>query len=126
MYSLGIFPLLLQHSSDHSKEIVAICSVVQILCSWLRINLQGLAFFGALSSCIVLVQPEVSYILVGGCFGSYYSQFLNGVESPEKVCVTERMQMLCLLTKLHVLGTSTRICCTAFVFDCGNHHSRWL
>ena len=32
-----------------------------------------------------MIQPEVSYILVGGTFGAYYSYFLNGTESPDKV-----------------------------------------
>lgn len=77
--------MLLQHTSDHSKDVVAICSVVQILCSCIRLSLQGLAFFGALSSCIVLVQPETSYILVGGTFGAFFSYYLNGIESPDKV-----------------------------------------
>ena len=85
MYSLGLFPLLLQHTSDNSKLFVAICSVVQILCSFIKLDLKGLAFFGAISSCIVMIQPEVSYILVGGTFGAYYSYFLNGTESPDKV-----------------------------------------
>jgi hypothetical protein len=85
VYSLGLFPLLLQHTSDNSKVVVAICSVVQILCSFIKLDLKGLAFFGAISSCIVMIQPEVSYIMVGGTFGAYYSYFLNTTESPDKV-----------------------------------------
>ena len=64
---------------------MAFCSVVQILFSWTHFNLQALAFVGAWASAFVLAQPEISYIVVGACFGSYYSQFLNGIEFPEKV-----------------------------------------
>lgn len=87
----------MQHTSNYSKWVVALCSIIQIAFSWTHFTLQSLAFIGAAASALVLVQPELSYIIVGACFGSYYSQFLNRIENPEKALKIEFISQICFL-----------------------------